>query len=68
MSVARRLGLRLKRAADATLGAIAVLLLNGIGRIDPVRLANFAAALLRTVGPWFPEHRVGRENLRAAFP
>jgi Kdo2-lipid IVA lauroyltransferase/acyltransferase len=68
MSIARRVGLRLKRAADATIGTIAVLLLNGIGRIDPGRLANFAAALMRTVGPWFPEHRVGRENLKAAFP
>jgi Kdo2-lipid IVA lauroyltransferase/acyltransferase len=68
MSIARRVGSRLKRAADATIGTIAVLLLNGIGRIDPGRLANFAAALMRTVGPWFPEHRVGRENLKAAFP
>ena len=68
MSIAQRLGLRLKRAADATLGGIAALLLNVIGRIDPVRLANFAAAFMRTVGPWFPEHRVGRENLKAAFP
>jgi KDO2-lipid IV(A) lauroyltransferase len=24
--------------------------------------------LMRGVGPWFPEHRVGRENLAAAFP
>jgi len=23
---------------------------------------------MRIVGPWFPEHKVGRENLRAAFP
>ena len=45
-----------------------MLLLNLIGGIDPGRLANFAAAFMRTVGPWFPEHRVGRENLEAAFP
>ena len=68
MSIAQRVGLRLKRVADATLGAITALLLDMIGRIDPVRLANFAAAFMRTVGPWFPEHRVGRENLKAAFP
>ena len=68
MSIAQRLGLRLKRAVDATIGTIAVLLLSRIGRIDPGRLANFAAAFMRTVGPWFPEHRVGRENLQAAFP
>jgi Kdo2-lipid IVA lauroyltransferase/acyltransferase len=68
MSIAQRLGLRLKRAADAAIGALAALLLDCIGWIDPIRLANFAAALMRTVGPWFPEHRVGQENLKAAFP
>ncbi len=23
---------------------------------------------MRTIGPWLPEHRTGRANLRAAFP
>src|SRR6185312_4055074 len=23
---------------------------------------------MRLIGPWFPEHRIGRENLAAAFP
>jgi Kdo2-lipid IVA lauroyltransferase/acyltransferase len=61
-------GLRLKRAADAMMAALTTLLLDVIGWIDPVRLANFAATFMRTVGPWFPEHRVGRDNLKAAFP
>ena len=60
--------LRLKHAANAVISALAVVVLKAIARFDPDRMANFAAAFLRTVGPWLPEHRVGRDNLRAAFP
>jgi Kdo2-lipid IVA lauroyltransferase/acyltransferase len=59
---------RLKQAANAVISALAVVALKGIARLDPDRMANFAAAFLRTVGPWLPEHRLGRDNLRAAFP
>ena len=31
-------------------------------------MSNFAGGLMRRIGPWLPEHRVGQENLRAAFP
>jgi KDO2-lipid IV(A) lauroyltransferase len=31
-------------------------------------MANVLGALMRFVGPWLPEHKIGRENLRAAFP
>ncbi len=37
-------------------------------RTRPERPAAFAAWLMRHVGPWLPEHRVGRGNLAAAFP
>ena len=37
-------------------------------RRPTARLANFAGWLMRTVGPWLPEHRIGRANLAAAFP
>ena len=30
--------------------------------------ANFAGAFMRKIGPLLPEHRIGRANLRAAFP
>jgi KDO2-lipid IV(A) lauroyltransferase len=53
---------------DATVGAITVGLLGAIKRIDRKRTANFAGALMRGLGPLLPEHRVGRDNLRAAFP
>ena len=63
-----RLALRLRHAANAAVSALAVGALRGIARLDPDHMANLAAAFLRTVGPWLPEHRVGRDNLRAAFP
>jgi KDO2-lipid IV(A) lauroyltransferase len=31
-------------------------------------MANFAGALMRKIGPLFREHRIGREQLRLAFP
>jgi Kdo2-lipid IVA lauroyltransferase/acyltransferase len=65
----RRLMLdRLKQAANAVAGWIAALLLAGIHRCDRVAVSNIAGAVMRTVGPWLPEHRTGRDNLRAAFP
>jgi KDO2-lipid IV(A) lauroyltransferase len=53
---------------DGTIGAITVGLLSAIKRMDRKRTANFAGAFLRTIGPLLPENRVGRENLRTAFP
>ena len=57
-----------KRALDAMLGSSAALLLGLLRRTDPDRTADFAGKLMRALGPWLPEHRTGRENLRAAFP
>jgi Kdo2-lipid IVA lauroyltransferase/acyltransferase len=57
-----------KSAVNAVLGRIAVWLLKGIRRIDPDRVSDFSAALMRRVGPFVPEHRTGRANLKAAFP
>ncbi len=53
---------------DATIGTLAAGLLSAIKRLDRKRTANFAGALMRKAGPLWPEHRVGRDNLRAAFP
>src|SRR6185503_11189018 len=60
--------LPLKRAFDRVLGWIIVGTLAVLRRINRRRMANVLGALMRTVGPWLPEHKVGRENLRAAFP
>jgi len=53
---------------DATVSALAIGLLSAVNRMDRKRTANFAGALMRNIGPLFPEHRIGRDNLRAAFP
>jgi hypothetical protein len=31
-----------------------------------VLISNIGGAIMRTIGPWLPEHRTGRANLRAA--
>jgi KDO2-lipid IV(A) lauroyltransferase len=62
------IGRRSKKLLDATTGSIAVGSMRAIKLVDRKRGANFAGALLRKAGPLFKEHRVGREQLRAAFP
>jgi KDO2-lipid IV(A) lauroyltransferase len=59
---------RFKKLLDAASGALTVALLGAIKHTDRKRMANFAGALLRKIGPLFKEHRLGREQLRAAFP
>ena len=59
---------RAKPALDKGAGVAAVGMLGGLRRTDPDRMAAFAGRALRALGPWLPEHRVGRANLRAAFP
>jgi KDO2-lipid IV(A) lauroyltransferase len=70
--MARRSALKilrpLKRLFDRVLGAMTVAALAGLRRINRQRMANVLGRLMRTIGPWFPEHKIGRENLRAAFP
>jgi KDO2-lipid IV(A) lauroyltransferase len=59
---------RVKMAINAAAGRIAALLLAVIHRLDRVAISNFAGHVMRAVGPWLPEHRIGRANLKAAFP
>jgi Kdo2-lipid IVA lauroyltransferase/acyltransferase len=59
---------RIKPLLDKVAGALTVGLLGAIKHTDRKRMANFAGALMRKVGPLFKEHRLGRDNLRAAFP
>ncbi len=63
-----RAGRRLKAAFDACVGWLAVGLLKMLRAVNRKRMANLLGAMLRTIGPWVPEHRVGRANLVAAFP
>ncbi len=59
---------RLKKAADKVAGWTAARVLAGVHRCDRIAVSNLAGAFMRRVGPWLPEHRTGRANLRAAFP
>jgi KDO2-lipid IV(A) lauroyltransferase len=54
--------------ADRFLGALvgAVFALLGLG--SPKRTSAVCGWLARKVGPWLPEHKVGRRQLAAAFP
>jgi Kdo2-lipid IVA lauroyltransferase/acyltransferase len=61
-------GRRLKAAASALVGRMFVLLIKLVRRLDRRRTANLCAWVTRTFGPWLKEHRLGRENLAAAFP
>jgi KDO2-lipid IV(A) lauroyltransferase len=59
---------RFKPLLDTAVGAITVGLLGAIKHTNRKRMANFAGAFMRKVGPLLKEHRVGREQLHAAFP
>jgi Kdo2-lipid IVA lauroyltransferase/acyltransferase len=59
---------RLKTLLDATSGPLAVGLMRAVKLVDRKRAANLTGALMRKIGPLRNEHRVGREQLRAAFP
>jgi KDO2-lipid IV(A) lauroyltransferase len=58
----------LKSFANVTAGRVATVLLALSHRCDRVWISNVGGAIMRTIGPWLPEHRIGRANLRAAFP
>jgi Kdo2-lipid IVA lauroyltransferase/acyltransferase len=64
----RRARRAVKRAINKVAGWGVALLLGVIRRCDRVHISDFGGAFMRTVGPWLPEHRLGRANLAAAFP
>lgn len=59
---------RLKAWFNALAGWFTVTALNLLRRTDRSRMADRLGWLMRRVGPWLPENRIGRENLVAAFP
>jgi KDO2-lipid IV(A) lauroyltransferase len=59
---------RLIGALNRALGPLAKALLGLLGRLDPDRASDWCGAIARRCGPWLPAHRIGRENLRAAYP
>jgi KDO2-lipid IV(A) lauroyltransferase len=66
--IGRTLARPMKKASDATLGALAVGLLKGVRLTDPDRMASIAGKTMQRLGPLLREHRIGRANLAAAYP
>ena len=67
-SAFRRTARQAKAALYLLLGGLALLVLKALRLTDPTWAREKSGRLLRRVGPWLPEHRIGRANLRAAFP
>jgi KDO2-lipid IV(A) lauroyltransferase len=64
----RRLKRTFKRAGNAVAGAVAVGLLKLLRLFPYDKTANSAAWVARKLGPFVREHRIGRAQLKAAFP
>jgi Kdo2-lipid IVA lauroyltransferase/acyltransferase len=58
----------LKHMGDAVLSGLAIAALKAIRLINPDTVSNIGGWVMRRVGPLLREHRIGRDNLRAAFP
>lgn len=65
---AQRARLLLRRAGYAAAGSATVVLMRFARLFNRESTANLIGGFMRRIGPWLPEHRVGRANLSAAFP
>jgi len=68
MRLPRRLTRALRPTAHALLGAVTVATLRTVRRFDSKKTSSFGAWMARKFGPLLREHRIGRQNLAAAFP
>jgi KDO2-lipid IV(A) lauroyltransferase len=64
----RRLRRGVKHFGNAVAGFVAVGLLRMLQRANLENTSNLAGWVMRKIAPLFPENRVGRNNLTAAFP
>jgi len=68
----RRYGARLrvlvKPPVEAAAGATVAGLLKAMRLTSRVWTSDLLGGLMRRLGPWLREHKLGRANLRAAFP
>ena len=53
---------------DRLLGALTGAIFWLLRRTSPERASNVVGALARRIGPWLPEHKIGRRQLAASFP
>ncbi len=56
------------RLGERVLGTAAVGLMRALAATDPDRASDLCGAVARRLGPFTPAHRIGRDNLRAAYP
>lgn len=57
-----------KPLGEAAVGALTIGLLRTTRYFDPIKTANLFGRVARLIGPLTPEQRIGRANLKAAFP
>jgi len=57
-----------KPVSEAAVGALTIALLRTTRYFDPDKTANFFGRVTRFIGRRLREDRIGRENLKAAFP
>jgi len=67
-TLGRRVLSALKLIPDTFVGLLAIIALRTLRWFDADRTARFTGRMMRAVGPWRSEHRIGRNNLKAAFP
>ncbi len=65
---AKGIGALLRPCVHAIVGFFFIGTLRILRLIDRKTMARLAATVMRTVGPWLKEHRIGRDNLAAAMP
>src|ERR1041384_8176344 len=58
----------LKSIGDVAVGGLTIALLRTTRLFDPDKTANFLGRATRFIGRFLREDRIGRENLKAAFP
>ncbi|MBR1121805.1 lipid A biosynthesis lauroyl acyltransferase [Bradyrhizobium lablabi] len=57
-----------KPLGDAAVGGLTIAMLRTARAFDPDKTAKFFGRASRFIGRWLREDRIGRENLKAAFP
>ncbi len=57
-----------RHLSDLVVGGIVLAAFALMRRLGPGRAPDVCATISRAVGPWLPVHRIGRANIRAAFP
>ena len=57
-----------KPVGDAAVGGLTIAMLRAARAFDPDKTAGFFGRASRFIGRWLREDRIGRENLKAAFP